>query len=77
MSANIAGLVLTISPLHILYVNKKFLPRELQPPLWRSAALVFMSFFYGFLVYLWLMGGLVPNRDKGFLFTLWRLITGG
>jgi hypothetical protein len=77
LGANMAGVVLTISPLHILYINRKFLPRELQPPLWRSAALVFMSLFYSFFVYLWLMGGLVPNLDKGFLFTVWRSISGG
>jgi len=28
--------------------------------------------FYAFFVYLWLMGGLVPDRGKGFLFMLWK-----
>ena len=70
LSANMAGLVMVISSIHILYVNMKFLPVELRPPLWRRIALVLMAVFYGFFVYLWLLGGLVPDRSKGFLFTL-------
>jgi hypothetical protein len=76
LGANMAGVVLVISPLHILYVNRKFLPKELQPPIWRCIALVFMALFYGFFVYLWLLGGFVPNRDKGFFFTVLRSIFG-
>ena len=68
LGANIAGVVFVISALHLLYINMTFLPRELQPPLWRRAALVLMALFYGFFVYLWLMGGLVPDPEKGFLF---------
>lgn len=70
LGANMAGVVMVISALHILYVNMKFLPHELRPPVWRRVALVFMSLFYGFFAYLWLMGGLLPNPEKGFLFTL-------
>jgi len=72
LGANIAGVVFVISALHILYVNTTFLPKELQPPLWRRLALVLMALFYGFFVYLWLMGGLVPDPEKGFLFLLWK-----
>jgi len=72
LSANVAGLVMVISSIHILYVNTKLLPRELKPPMWRRACLIGMSLFYAFFVYLWLMGGLVPDRSKGFLFMLWR-----
>jgi hypothetical protein len=61
---------MVISPLHVLYVNTHLLPPPLRPPLWRRAALVFMAFFYGFFVYLWLMGGLIPDPAKGFLFKL-------
>jgi hypothetical protein len=70
IGANMAGLVMVISSIHILYVNTRLLPVALRPPMWRRIALVAMSIFYGFFVYLWLMGGLVPNREKGFLFTL-------
>lgn len=70
LSANMAGLVFVISSIHLLYVNVKFLPKELRPPMWRRAALVFMSLFYSFFVYLWLMGGIVPDREKGFLFNI-------
>jgi hypothetical protein len=72
LSANMAGVVMVVSSLHILYINTKLLPKELQPPLWRRLALTFMAIFYGFFVYLWLMGGLIPDREKGFLFSLLR-----
>jgi hypothetical protein len=54
VSANIAGMVMVIASLHILYVNTRLLPPELRPPLWRRAALVATSLFYGFFVTLWL-----------------------
>jgi hypothetical protein len=54
LSANIAGVVMVVSALHILYVNTVLLPPELRPPLWRRAALLFMALFYGFFVTLWL-----------------------
>ena len=72
LGANIAGLVMVVSPLHVLYVNTRLLPPPLRPPLWRRFALVFMAVFYGFFVYLWLLGGLTPDPSKGFLFALPR-----
>jgi hypothetical protein len=74
MAANIAGVVMVISAMHILYVNVKFLPPELRPPMWRRLALVAMALFYGFFAYLWLAGGLQPNPEKGFLFQLPRML---
>jgi hypothetical protein len=70
MAANIAGLVMVISALHILYVNRKFLPREIRPPLWRCLCLVAMALFYGAFVWLWMMGGFLPDPAKGFLFNI-------
>jgi hypothetical protein len=70
LGANVAGIVMVISALHVLYINTTFLPKEIQPPFWRRAALVLMALFYGFFVYLWLMGGLVPDPAKGFLFSI-------
>jgi uncharacterized protein YhhL (DUF1145 family) len=52
ISANVAGLVLIVASLHVLYLNTRLLPRELRPPLWRRAALVCMAVFYGFFVVL-------------------------
>ncbi len=40
LGANVAGVVFVISAPHILYVNMKFFPKELQPPLWRRVALI-------------------------------------
>ncbi len=72
LGANVAGIVLAISSMHILYVNTTFLPKEIQPPLWRRCALVLLTLFYGFFVYLWLMGGFIPDPSKGFLFSVFR-----
>ena len=74
MAANIAGAVMVVSALHILYLNTRFLPRELRPPIWRRVALVLMAVFYGSFVYLWLVGGITPNPEKGFLFQLTKLL---
>ena len=54
LGANVAGVIFIISSLHLLYVNTRLLPIELRPPLWRRAALLAMTAFYGFFVALWL-----------------------
>ncbi|HYE65746.1 MAG TPA: Nramp family divalent metal transporter [Pyrinomonadaceae bacterium] len=46
--ANMAGLVLAIASLQVLFVNTKLLPPELRPSMWRRAGLVICSLFYGF-----------------------------
>lgn len=76
VSANMAGVAFVISSIHILYVNMKFLPPELRPPVWRRVALVLMSVFYAFFVYLWLMGGIIPDLEKGFLFNMLKHLGG-
>ena len=48
IGANVAGVVLTIASLHLLYINTRLLPPELRPPMWRRVVLVCMSIFYGF-----------------------------
>jgi Mn2+/Fe2+ NRAMP family transporter len=74
MSANMAGVVFVVAALHVLYLNTHFLPRELQPPLWRRASLIAMALFYGAFVYLWLLGGWTPDPAKGFLFNLYKYL---
>jgi hypothetical protein len=74
LGANVAGTVLMIASLHILWVNTRLLPPPLRPPLWRRAALLLMAAFYGFFVYLWLMGGVLPDPQRGFLFRLPKLL---
>jgi len=73
LGANVAGVVMTVAPLHILYVNTRLLPEPLRPSHARRAALVFMSLFYGAFVWLWLLGGLWPDPERGFLLRLLRL----
>jgi hypothetical protein len=46
IGANIAGVVLAIAALHLLYVNTRLLPAHVRPPMWRRLALVGMSIFY-------------------------------
>jgi hypothetical protein len=50
LGANVAGAVFIIAPLHLLYINTTLLPAEIRPPLWRRAALIMMTLFYGFFV---------------------------
>jgi hypothetical protein len=48
IGANVAGVVLIVGSLHLLYVNTRLLPPALRPPMWRRAALVGMALFYTF-----------------------------
>ena len=50
ISATMAAFILAVVPLHLLYVNTRFLPPEIRPSWWRRAMLVVMSLFYGFFV---------------------------
>ncbi|MDQ3684178.1 MAG: Nramp family divalent metal transporter [Acidobacteriota bacterium] len=45
--ANMAGLVLAIAGVQVLVVNRKLLPPELRPALWRQAGLILCTIFYG------------------------------
>jgi hypothetical protein len=63
IGANVAGVVLIVAALHILYVNTRLLPVELRPPLWRRLALVFMALFYGYFAVL-SFGSLVKGMIK-------------
>jgi hypothetical protein len=49
--ANIAGLVLAIAGVQILRVNRRFLPRELRPPVWREVLLLACAAFYAFFTF--------------------------
>jgi hypothetical protein len=48
IAANIGGANLTLLSLHTLIVNRRFLPRELRPPVWREAGVLLCALFYGF-----------------------------
>jgi hypothetical protein len=50
LGANIAGFTLMVASLHLLYINTRLLPPHVRPPMWRRAALVGVSLFYGFFV---------------------------
>ena len=46
--ANIAGLVMVLGGVQIFIVNRRFLPRELRPALWRELLLWGCVLFYAF-----------------------------
>jgi hypothetical protein len=50
VGANMAGLVLVIGSIHVLYLNTRLLPAHVRPPMWRRGMLVAMAIFYGFFV---------------------------
>jgi hypothetical protein len=75
LGANVAGVAMVLSSLHILRVNTTLLPAPLRPPRWRRVALVAMALFYFFFVWLWLMGGIWPDPSKGFLLNIVRTLT--
>ena len=60
--ANVAGFILVVAPLHLLYLNTRLLPPELRPSMLRRATLVGMSLFYGFFVALSLRSLFWPDR---------------
>lgn len=47
IGANVAGMIFVLESIHTLVVNRRFLPRELQPPRWRQAMLIGCALFYG------------------------------
>ena len=46
VSATIGGYLLVVTAIHVLVVTPRFLPKEIQPPLWRQAGLVACAVFY-------------------------------
>lgn len=48
ISANVAGFVLVVAGIHVLRMNKKLLPREVQSPLWQRVVVGLAVLFFGF-----------------------------
>jgi hypothetical protein len=72
LGANVAAVAIVIAALHVLRLNTTRLPPPLRPSLWRRACLALTALFYGSFAWLWLMGGLIPDPARGFLFTFMR-----
>jgi hypothetical protein len=47
IGANAASVIFVFESIQTLVVNRRVLPRELRPPLWREACLVLCAVFYG------------------------------
>ena len=52
LGANMAGFILAVASVHLLYINTRLLPPHVRPPLWRRLALIAMALFYSFFVVL-------------------------
>jgi hypothetical protein len=50
LGANMAGVIMIVASLHLLYINTRLLPQHVRPPLWRRLVLIGMALFYGFFV---------------------------
>ena len=46
VSATVGGYQLVMCSIHTLYVNRKFLPKEIQPPIWKQIGLILCAGFY-------------------------------
>jgi hypothetical protein len=47
IGANVAGFNFVLVSVHTIVVNRKFLPPELRPPIWREAMLALCALFFG------------------------------
>jgi len=58
LSANIASFTMALSAILTVRVNRKFLPKELRPPVWREVILIATVLFFGLFFALFLVSGL-------------------
>jgi len=63
ISANIANFTMALSAILTIYLNRKFLPKEFRPALWREILLVLNLIFFGFF-----FGVFLLNRFFGLKF---------
>ena len=61
VSATIGGYLLVITALHTLYVNRKFLPKEIQPSIWRQIGLAACAGFYSIFGTLTIIRNVIPK----------------
>ena len=47
ISANVANFTMALSAILTVRVNRKFLPREYRPPIWREVIMVINTVFFG------------------------------
>jgi threonine/homoserine/homoserine lactone efflux protein len=47
IGANVAGVNFVFLSIHTLVVNRKVLPRELRPPVWREVMVALCALFFG------------------------------
>ncbi len=61
LGANMAGFNFIVLALHTIYVNRKYLPRELRPALWREVVMVLAALFFLFFVSVTVMDQVAKN----------------
>jgi hypothetical protein len=55
LSANVANFTMALSSTLTIIVNRKFLPKEAQPALWREVIMVIITLFFGFFFCLFIL----------------------
>ena len=61
ISANIANCTIAVSAVLTIRLNRKFLPKEYRPSLWRELLLVGSLIFFGFFFLLFIVKVVVPR----------------
>ena len=62
IGANMAGLNFLFLGIHTLVVNRKFLPKEIRPSIFRQLMLVLLVLFYAFFVTMLILAQLFEIR---------------
>ena len=55
LSANVANFTMALSSFLTVLVNRKFLPAEYRPPVWREAIMMVNTVFFGFFFLLFVL----------------------
>jgi hypothetical protein len=55
ISANVANFTMALSAVLTVIVNRKFLPKEFQPAIWRDVVLIVSTAFFGFFFTLFIL----------------------
>ena len=61
VSANIANFTMALSAVATIRLNRKFLPKEYRPALWREIVLICNLIFFGFFFIMFVVKVIIPK----------------
>jgi uncharacterized phage infection (PIP) family protein YhgE len=61
VSANIANFTMALSAVATMRLNRKFLPKEYRPALWREIILILNLIFFGFFFLVFILKVIIPK----------------